>query len=162
MKLGLISDTHDQLQRTMIAVDRLVSAGVERLIHCGDFCSHEVLTACCALPLSFVFGNNDWGVEPELRAAADAGGAQCLGYGAEIIIADRRISITHGHLHTESRPLMAANPDYLITGHSHVAMDRQLEATRWVNPGALHRASEYSVAVLDLASDQVDFITIPR
>ena len=162
MKIGLISDTHDQLQRTIVAVDTLASAGAERLIHCGDFVSHEILTVCCRLPLSFVFGNNDLGVESDLRAAADAEAAECLGYGAEITIANRRIGVTHGHLHKESRPLMAAKPDYLITGHSHVAMDRQLEATRWINPGALFRASEYSVAVLDLAEDRVDFITIPH
>ena len=162
MKLGLISDTHDQLQRTKVAVEMLVSAGAERLIHCGDFVSHEVLTACCVLPVSFVFGNNDWGVEPELRAAASDGGAECLEYGAEITIANRRIGITHGHLQTESRPLMAASPDYLITGHSHIAMNRQLESTRWINPGALYRASEYTVAVLDLTEDQVDFLTVPR
>ena len=162
MKIGLISDTHDQLDRTRRAVETLVNNGAERLIHCGDFVSPEILIACCAVPLDFVFGNNDWRVEHELREATASHRARCLEYGANITLADRSIAVTHGHLHTESRSLMADEPHYLITGHSHVAMDRMRESTRWINPGALHRASEYSVAILDLAEDRLEFITIAR
>ena len=163
MKLGLISDTHDQLERTVIAVQTLKDAGAEHLIHCGDFTSGNILAACCQhLPMHFVFGNNDWGNESELRTAAEPHSAECMEYGGEITLAGRRIAMTHGHLHSQSRPLLAAAPDYLITGHSHTAHDRMNGDTRWINPGALYRASEYSVALLDLVRDELRFITIAR
>jgi hypothetical protein len=69
--------------------------------------------------------------------------------------------VTHGHLYKEYRQLLDANPDYLLTGHSHVASDMRECATRFINPGALHRASSYTVALLNLADDSLRFLTVP-
>lgn len=54
-----------------------------------------------------------------------------------------------------------AHPDYLLSGHSHIARDWRAGPTRRINPGALFEAEELSVASLDLESDDLRFITIP-
>jgi predicted phosphodiesterase len=59
------------------------------------------------------------------------------------------------------RRLLAARPDYLLTGHSHLAGDRRDGPTRRINPGALHEADEFSVALLDLETDIVRFLAVP-
>ena len=94
--------------------------------------------------------------------AAQQCGAISLGWGGEISLAEKRIAVAHGHLHIDLRPLLAAEPDYLFSGHSHLTDDQRVGPTRRINPGALHRARVYTVALLDLASDQLDFLEIPR
>lgn len=162
MRIGLLSDTHNQKERTQRAIETLSVAGVQTLIHAGDFTTPDIVTACASLPMFMVFGNNDADAVPELQAAADEASVNCLGWGAEVEISGKRIAITHGHLHTQSRPLLAAKPDYFICGHSHVSVDRTQGSTRWINPGALYRAKEYSVAILDLEKDKLTFVEIAR
>jgi predicted phosphodiesterase len=51
-------------------------------------------------------------------------------------------------------------PDYLLFGHSHEVADYREGPTRWINPGALHRAAEWTVGLLDLANDAYTVLTI--
>jgi putative phosphoesterase len=162
MLLGILSDTHDQLERTRRAVELLQASGAEALIHCGDFTSAVVVEMCAVLPCWFVFGNNDDWTIPELKQAAKDTGAACLGWAGEVELGGKRIGVAHGHLHTDVRKLVAAQPDYLLTGHSHFAEDRRVGSLRWINPGALHRAREFSAAVLDLQTDDLQVISVPR
>ena len=98
---------------------------------------------------------------PDLRNAAREHGATCLGWGGEFTIATKRLVVVHGHLTMDLRPLLDAKPDYLFSGHSHIADESYYGVTRRINPGALAEADEYSVAVLDLETDVVQFIPIP-
>ena len=59
MLLGILSDTHDRLDRTRAAVELLLAEGAEALIHCGDLTVPEIVPICAVLPCYFVFGNND-------------------------------------------------------------------------------------------------------
>src|ERR1700733_5283813 len=59
MRVGIISDTHDQLARTVAAVDLLTAAGATMLLPCGDVTGPQIIHACGRLPTTFVFGNND-------------------------------------------------------------------------------------------------------
>jgi len=161
MRLGIISDTHDQLERTRQAVALLVEAGAEALIHCGDLLGPPIVEACSVLPAYFVFGNNEDDL-PGLRRAMRAANAVCLEYAGQIELAGKRIAVTHGHLDKELRRLAETKPDYLLTGHSHVRHDYREGAARHINPGALHRAAEFSVAVLDLHTDELRFLPIER
>ena len=162
MKLGILSDTHNQVQRTQHAVELLVNAGAQVLVHCGDLASPEVVAVCSVLPCYFVFGNHDADVVPELEHAARQYGVTCLGWGGEIELAGKRIGISHGHLAREMRPLRAARPDYLLSGHSHAAIDWDNDGIRCINPGALHRANPWTVALLDLQTDQLTEFEITR
>jgi putative phosphoesterase len=161
MRIGILSDTHDKLGRALTAVERLVAEGAEVLIHCGDLCEPEIVYALERLPSYFVFGNNEWDLAGLRRAARDTG-STCLEWGGTIELAKKRIAVTHGHLDKELRRLMQTNPDYLLTGHSHIQHDYREGPTRRINPGALHRAAEFSVAVLDLKSDELRFLAIER
>jgi putative phosphoesterase len=161
MRLGIISDTHDQLERTRQAVALLRAAGADCLIHCGDFTTPAIIAACTLRPSYFVFGNNDDDF-PALSRAMQALGGVCLEWAGEITLTGKRMGVTHGHLHKDVRALLAAEPDYLFSGHSHIATDQREGKTRRINPGALYRAHEYTVALLDLDTDQLQFLTVPR
>lgn len=160
MRIGILSDTHDRLARTQFAVKLLQERGAEALIHCGDVTTAPVILACGVLPLWFVFGNNDADNLPELRAAANEVGATCLEWGGSVELGGRRLGVVHGHLRTDLRRVLAESPDYVFSGHSHVALDVMVDSVRRINPGALHRASRFTVATLDLALDTVEFLPV--
>jgi uncharacterized protein len=159
MLIGILSDTHDQVQRTRDAADMLISHGADQLIHCGDLTTADVVYELANVPSYFVLGNCDYD-EGSLRGAIDRIGGTCMGRGGLITLGERTIAVTHGHLQSELDRLAAAAPDYLLFGHTHRLADDQLGPTRWINPGALHRASTWTVALLNLASNQVRVLSV--
>lgn len=162
MIVGIISDTHDRLERTRFAMRLLTEARAEVLVHCGDLTGPEVVGICGALPGYFVFGNNDADEVPSLRRAIARVGGTCLEWGGQIELAGKRLAVTHGHMTRDVRRLLEARSDYLLSGHSHIAADDRVGPTRRINPGALHRASSFSVAVLNLESDGLTFLPVSR
>ena len=161
MKIGILSDTHGKYDITVRAVSRLQSAGAEYLIHCGDVGNTAILDVISALPAAFVFGNNDY-EEAEYRSAAEIVGVKCLGRFGELVLAGKRIAVTHGDDDRLVRRLTgpATQIDYLLTGHSHLRHDQRTAGARWVNPGALFRAPVKTVALLDLATDELTSLVI--
>lgn len=159
MRIGILSDTHNRVQRTKLAVQLLIAEGVQALIHCGDLTNCEVVEECSALPCYYVFGNNDFD-ESELSRSMTLGGGVCLGKGGEFTLAGRRIAVTHGDSTQEIRRLAALEPDYLMFGHTHVRADEKHGPTRYINPGALHRAPTWTVARLDLDSDELRHLDV--
>ena len=159
MRIGILSDTHDRLDRTTRAVEILSAEGAEALIHCGDLTGPDIVHECAALPCHYVLGNNDFD-ETALRAAIAATGGVCLNHGGEITLGNRRIAVTHGHSVSEMRRLLASNPHYLLYGHTHIPYAIRDGGVRKINPGALHRAAEKTVAVLDLGTDELRFLKV--
>lgn len=161
MKIGILSDTHDQVARALRAVETLVDAGAETLIHCGDLTGSDVVHACATVdvPCHYVYGNNDFD-RRGLRAAMDATGGVCLGDGDVVELGGRRVAVTHGDNPRVFRHLLKSQPDYLLFGHTHLTLDERDGPTRQINPGALHRAREWTVALLDTVADTVRFVKI--
>jgi putative phosphoesterase len=162
MRLGILSDTHDDLARTRVAVQLLRDEGAEALIHCGDLASPPIVAACAALPFWFVFGNHDADSVPALQRAAAESGAVCLGWAGEVELGGRLIAVAHGHMSYDIRRALASRPHYLLSGHSHIASDRREGLVRRINPGALCEADQWTVALLDLAEDELRFLTVPH
>ncbi len=163
MLIGILSDTHDQLERTNAAVRKLKAEGAEVLFHCGDLTQPEMAVTCAVLPCYFIFGNNDVSQVAEIRAAiANVSSGVCLEWSGEVELSGKRIGVAHGHNLKDIRRLVAAAPDYLFSGHTHVAADWREGPTRRINPGAVHRASSFTVAMLDLDHDQLRFLEVPR
>lgn len=161
MLIGILSDTHDHLERTHVAVKILRDAGCEALFHCGDLAGPRIVEECAVLPFYFAFGNHDADMTHYLESAAKFVGAHCLGWGGEVTLAGKRIAVVHGHITADLRPLLDAKPDYLFSGHTHESRDWLEGPTRRINPGALFRADQYSVAILNLATDELRFLVIP-
>lgn len=162
MKIGILSDTHDEAERTRRAIEMLVSERAELLVHSGDLSGPEIVRECSVLPYYFTFGNHDADTVPDLPVAAEEHGATCLEWGGEFEVAGKRIAVVHGHLTSDLRPLVDARPDDLLYGHFHVPLDADEVPTRRTNPGALYRAEEYTVATLDVVANDLRFLTIPE
>jgi putative phosphoesterase len=159
MRLGILSDTHDRVERTRAGVGLLVEAGAEVLFHCGDITVPDVVYELAALPSHFVFGNCDFDLGA-LREAIAAIGGTCLERGGLVELDGHRLALTHGDSAQELARLESQRPDYLFSGHTHKAMDVVRGTTRYINPGALHRAPNWTVALLDCRTGELQTLRI--
>lgn len=160
MLVGLIADTHNQLIRTETAVDLLRHRGAEVLIHCGDMTGPELAKILTVLPCYAVLGNNDVAFGDAIKETLTKSGGVFLGTGGVVTLQGKKVAITHGDDKRFVSRLLAASPDYLISGHSHIRHDKKVGKTRLINPGALHRAKEHSVGLLDLDADRLEFLNV--
>lgn len=147
----------------------LVHAGAELLLHLGDAGTPAVLDALvvaapgrpageATLPARVVFGNND---DPrELIPYAEA-----IGLGVDhpvgwLPVEGGELVYLHGDDDAAMQAALNRGVRYLYHGHTHRPRDDRRGATRIINPGALHRAAAYHVALLDTGSDALAFVPV--
>jgi putative phosphoesterase len=158
--VGILSDTHDRVDAMAAAMDLLRRGGAEFYVHCGDVGSERVLDHLAGVPSAFVFGNTDWD-RAALARYAQSIGVACHPALAELNLGGKKFAVTHGDdLRLRQRLLAEQRHDYLLQGHTHVRADQRVGKMRVINPGALHRAKEKTVAVLDTLTDQLTFLTV--
>jgi putative phosphoesterase len=160
MIVGILSDTHDRVDAMAAAMDLLRKGGAEFYVHCGDVGSERVLDHLAGVPSAFVFGNTDWD-RAALQRYAQGLGVACHASLAELDLGGKRFAVTHGDdFRLKQRILSEQRHDYLLQGHTHVRMDQRVGRTRVINPGALHRARERTVALLDTETDRLTFLVV--
>ena len=160
MIIGILSDTHDRAAAMAAGLAALRAAGAEFYLHCGDIGSEPCIDLLAGLPAAFIFGNNDYEQAALTRYAASLGVA-CHGPFADLELAGQRIAMIHGDdFRLKQRLIDAQQHDYLLQGHTHLKDDRRVGRTRLINPGALYRAREKTVATLDTERDEVKFIVV--
>jgi putative phosphoesterase len=153
MKIGVLSDTHGEIRATSRALDALRRAGVDALIHCGDV-GTEIVPLFQGLTVHFVPGNVD---DPEALREAIAEPAHTLHEPLGILETDgRRIAFLHGDDTKLLRHLIYSGSwDLVCHGHTHAFAKSQEGRTAVLNPGAISRTSEPSVAIVDLPSMEI-------
>jgi hypothetical protein len=161
MLLALLSDTHDNVPATQAALEMLASHHPDVYLHAGDLVSPDMLPLFAGLDFHFVFGNNEYDFEG-LRSLAVSLGLHCHEQFAELAFGAKRVALLHGHDQSMVNRFLRSSVDYLIHGHTHERRDERHNATRIINPGAVHRARVRSVALLELETDAVTFLEIPR
>lgn len=162
MRIGIVSDTHGQLETTQAAVDRLKLLDVQAVLHCGDIGSLEVVPLFSSWPTHFVFGNVDHD-EEELRREIETAGQTCHARFGDLQLGGRRIALLHSddarRFHQVQR---SGEYDLVCYGHTHCAEEHRDGSTLVLNPGALHRARPHSFAVVDLPLLHVEFVPLPE
>lgn len=167
MKIGILSDTHGQVDLALTAARGLILRAAEAVIHCGDVGCEQVLTETASLfkeldiPLYVILGNCD----PRHNGLHFHGhdGIRVLGRFGELEFNNRRFALLHGDDETAlHETVQSARYDYVLCGHSHTRRDERIGTTRVINPGSAGRGMHPSFALLDLTTDQVLFVTISR
>lgn len=59
MKIGIISDTHDDVGHAKLAIEVFKKESVDCVFHLGDFVSPPIIRLFEGIKLVAVFGNND-------------------------------------------------------------------------------------------------------
>jgi len=163
MKIGIISDTHNNVENLRAALEVLRTEGVSLLLHCGDATGVEILRELGQFRVIFLFGNGDilTGEMQQALLAMDPQNFAGLVYTGEFD--GVHIAATHGHLEGQADQLVRSNRyDFVFQGHSHRHRDVLVGTTRQVNPGALGglHAEPRSFAVLDTQSKNIKFVKI--
>lgn len=167
MKIGIISDTHGQVDLALAAAREFIFRAVDAVIHCGDIGSDMVLTEMASLfqtldiPIYAVLGNCD--IQQDLDFFGEVAGVNLMGRIAHLTLAERKIAVLHSDDEAHFEAIVNSNIyDYVFFGHSHTCRNEQIEKTRIVNPGAAGRGMHPSCAVVNLVDDDVTFFTIRR
>ena len=155
--LGILSDSHGQRHRVRRAIEVLHEHGATTFVHLGDL-GDGVLDDLAGLPMKIVFGNCD--DEASLCDYARSLEIEVLHPGGWFEIDGKRVGVTHGHLVEELDRLLNARVDYLLHGHTHQRSDVTVDGVRILNPGALHRASPTTAAVLVPATGVFETLVI--
>lgn len=158
--LGVVSDTHGQVEFTRQAVRMLSSFEVQAVLHCGDIGSEEIIPLFAGWPTHFVFGNVDYD-ENRLRSAISAAGQTCHERFGSLALAGRRIAFLHGDDSALLRESTCSGKwDLVCHGHTHIAKQQLVGPTLVLNPGALYRANPHSLAVVELPSLEVTAVKV--
>ena len=151
MRIGVISDTHDNTRSVARIVELLRGARVERVIHTGDITRPDTLRVLAGLevPLFGVYGNNDTERDALGRAAAEYG-VVLAEPPLELRWAGRRITVVHDRSAHPALELSAC--EVLLHGHDHRYSLERVNGTLLFNPGECAGFLEgwNSVGVLDL------------
>jgi len=159
MLIGIISDTHDDMEQIGRVVELFNSKGVSEVLHAGDFVSpftFEILDGLKAR-LRGIFGNNDGDRILLMEKSGDSIVAQP--YIAEV--AGIKVAVVH-----EPASVAAVSEsgrfDLVVYGPPHTPDVRNLNNTLVVNPGKVARLHKgrSTVALLDTESMQAEIIEL--
>lgn len=144
MKVGIWSDTHDNLQNVEKAIRLFQKEQVGLIIHCGDWVSPFVpqfvfsLEPKLTIPIKSVFGNNEgdhfrfferqkkegWNIEFHKETFA-------------LELEGQKIVVYHGSDKRLTEGLILSNKyNVVFTGHTHVPIIETVEGVLHVNPGS--------------------------
>lgn len=166
MLIGLMSDSHDNIQGTRDALRAFSKRDVELILHAGDMIgSGNCYTFEGAdVPIKLVYGNNDGDREGLMREFQRVGG-EYLGDFGEIEADGLKIAMLHGTKDSLVRAVVASQIyDVVVRGHNHRAEATRVGKTMLVNPGEIwgHFTGLSSVAVLDTSNMKVESIELGR
>lgn len=159
MRIGVVSDTHNNLANVRDIVRLFNAAGVARVVHTGDITQAKTLDALAGLdaPLYGVYGNND--VErPALEASARNHGFVFQDPPLQLTWAGRRIVVVHD---PRDLPETSAGGSTLaLHGHTHMHRCERHGGALVFNPGecAGHMKGWNAVGVVDLARLAVELL----
>ena len=141
MKIGVISDTHDQVENIIKMVDMLNQEKVDLVIHCGDWVAPFTLIHYTKLsaPIKSVFGNND-GDKYRHLVRSKAIGLR-VEYEERFLNLDldgRKIAVFHGDYQEIVDALVNCGDwDAVFHGHDHTKLIETVGKTLSLNPGTL-------------------------
>jgi len=174
MKIGLISDIHDNIANLKKAIALFNQKRVELVFFCGD------LTSCFTIdyfrylkaPVKAVFGNNEGdriGIKRRIednRVNFQYAPKQGLLWDLEL--KNKRIGVYHGNQPGMNESLIGSQfYDFLFTGHNHIHQIKKVKKTLWVNPGTLTgwagldiKPIKATLALVDLETKKAEIIEI--
>jgi len=147
MKIGILSDTHDNLPKIEKAVRIFNQKKVSLVLHAGDYIAPFSLYPFKKLKCEYlgVFGNND-GEKDGLNKISEG---RIKDEPLEIVEDSKKIILIHD---LNKLDLKDKSYDLIIYGHTHKSEIRRKDSSLIINPGEcsgwLYRRS--TVAILDL------------
>jgi uncharacterized protein len=164
MKLGLISDTHDDVENAKKVIEIFKDKKTDMIIHLGDYVSPPIVKLFKGLNLTGIFGNND-GFQFGLINVFNEIDGQIKGHFAKLVIDGLNIALYHGDFREISEALAKSGDfDVVFVGHFHLMEEKKFGRTQLISPGSpnkfLTNDENPSAAIFDTESREVEFIKL--
>lgn len=165
MRIGILSDTHDNLEMVDAAVEQLNRERVDLVLHAGDYVSPFVVPRLANLqsPMIGVLGNNDGDHRLLSERFAEHDRLSLRGAFAAVTAGGMTIGLLHGDDRELLQALIGRKAfDVVVHGHTHQSVVRVLGSTLVVNPGEAcgYLSGRPTIAVLDTVTRNVELITL--
>lgn len=137
MKIGIISDTHDNTPAVSWIIDYLNGHGITTALHAGDLISPGIITRFEDYydgHLHFVFGNNDGEIMMITHIAANSDKLTCHNREMSLEIEGKRIFMNHYSTFAQAQA-KAGGYDVCVGGHDHQYRITPFEPTLFINSG---------------------------
>jgi len=160
MKIGIISDTHDNLPAIDEAVKVFDRENVELIIHAGDWNApfSMLRLASAKARLAGVFGNVD-GERDFMKEKAEEAGVEILGDSGELEEGGIKIALYHGNEEIFVDALARSGKyNVVVRGHTHNPEVKNIGSSLVINPGegCGYLTGKRTLAILDTGSMSVD------
>lgn len=153
MRLGIVSDTHNNLKNCRKIVELFNAASVDLVVHTGDITQAKTIEifAHLDMPMTGVFGNNDQ-ERDSLEAAVTRLGFNFIEPPLPLEYAGRKIVVVHDPL--ELAQVNQSEFDVILHGHTHRQLIDRSDGRLTFNPGecAGMMTGYNAIGVLDLNS----------
>ncbi len=165
MLVGIISDTHDNLDAAKKAVKIFKERNIKTIFHLGDFIAPFTLKAFKDFELYGVFGNND-GEKFLIKKIAEELNFKIDFAPLDVELAGRSFLLLHGWGSVERTLKIvdsfasSQNYDFVLYGHTHKRDLRKNGKTIIINPGEAcgYLTGKRSIAILEVEKGDVEFV----
>jgi len=161
MIIGLISDTHDNVESVKKSVEIFKRNEVDFAIHLGDVVAPLTMQFFFGLKMKVVKGNCDGDVAHMKKKVSEING-EFFKSQLTMNVDRKKIAAVHGDNEMILDKLIASQEyDYIFHGHTHQKKDEKAGKTRVINPGAHYpTVEEKTIAILDTEKDHVRFVEV--
>jgi putative phosphoesterase len=161
MLIGLISDTHNDVDFIKKAIEIFKEKNITTLVHAGDITSFRMLDYLKDFDCYIVLGNGDEIDKEDINARAASLNIRPVKRSIEFECSGKIFLAFHGHDVPLYRSAVASGKyDYIIKGHTHYFENYISNNCRIINPGAVYAHDESSIAILDTETDKVEKIVL--
>jgi len=173
MKIGIISDTHDNLVSLKKAIQIFKQRKIEMLIHCGDWVSPFTLEFFDRemkdfnIPIKSVVGNNPGDIKRTMMNNAKMQNPIEWSKTTMLVfdLDGKKTIVYHGDDREMLSMLIDSQKyDIIVTGHTHAVRNETVGKTLVVNPGTTCYACEgkiidrASIAIYDSKTNSAEII----
>ena len=165
MKIGVLSDIHENFHNLILALDELKRLHVDHIFCLGDLINEGVakVLAISEVPVFMIWGNNDGEVIGVVKTAYREGSALTVsGNTYDFVEVDGR-SLFLTHYDDLARPMAQSGQyDAVFYGHTHLAEIATEGDCLIVNPGEIsaQKTRKATIAVYDTTSNSAELIEL--
>ena len=161
MKIGVLSDTHDNLTNLITALGTFRRLGIGTVIHCGDLTSLEMVSHFEGFRVIYTLGNMDAASGAIVKRFHKLNEENFSGIVFKGVIGGVQLAVAHSHIKGMVAKLLRQNHyKWIFHGHTHEKRNELIRGTRIVNPGALGGMGREprSFCVVDMDTQSVEFM----
>lgn len=161
IKIGIISDSHDNIENIKKAVKIFQDKKTDVVFHLGDFVNPATILLFRGLKVKAVFGNNDGDKFRLIKSFGEIKG-EILGEFGEAELGGLKFALYHGvNPEIKEALVKCGKYDAVFSGHTHILENKKIGETLSINPGTAHGfGSRATIAIFDTENKKLEIIDL--